>query len=221
MKGVVNSMKIQTIDLWIPDNNHRNLIYNKAFRAGLDAKRAYSNKAISKSYDKVVFYQNCNIAMEFSLLNLDYRHTAILFFKDEQPIRLLVDNAPAAEVQAMYEYATQQRLGPNGQYSLKRIIEENNISIETVDLKEKPILRSQIESGNEQIVSCDRWDLFLQIIDNMKESRAEYAFDPYNIFTVAATLDTWEFDIVHRGMFYNHENTHYITLQTGSPLALG
>lgn len=209
---------IYTIDLWIPDDAHRPEIYSKAFRAGFDASRAYSNKAVATSYDKVEFYHNCNVAMSSSLLYLDYRHSAIIFYKDSRPIRLLVDNIPAAEVKKFYNYAIVQRLGANGRYSLQDVLE--NVAIETIDLGEEPKHCNYKHPDQIQIASCDRWDLFLQLIDNMKEDRSAYRFDSSSTLRVAATLGQWSFMIMHRGMFYNTEKQHYITLQSASPLVL-
>lgn len=210
--------KITTIDLWLPDEKHRAEIYDKVFRAGFDADRAYSNKAVTTSYDKVEIYQNCNIGLETSDFPnpIDYRHIAILFYKDGQPIRLLADNASPDEVNKLYYHALVQRLGPSGRYSLQEILD--NIEVTTIDLKRPPLCHDCKTMDDPQIASCNRWDLFLQFIDNMKDEQAEYHFDPFSYLEVNGQVGDWELAIPHRTMFFNTEKQHYITLQSASPL---
>lgn len=210
--------KITTIDLWLPVEDQRTETYDKAFRAGFDVTRANHNYAITPSYDRIEIYYNCNVGVEFLQPSLSYRHTAILFYREDCPIRLIVDSLSLEKFTQYYNHAMVQRLGINGRYSLQEATKD--VVIDIINLKKPPLrCRSSKHHTNPQIISCDRWDLFLQLIDNIKENDLAYRFSSHANLTVYAELNNWIFKIPHRAMFYNDATQHYIALQSESPLA--
>lgn len=214
MKGgnIMNKI-IKGIDFWLitTDNEReRFLEYSKAFRAGFNADKI--NKAITSSYDYYCIYQNCNCELYCSHYKLPVCHTAIVFYKEQRPIRLLVD-LPLTNVQTCVDFALAQRVGP---YSLLGIFQKSGVETRTIDLGEKPKI-SPSQEKLPKISSCNRWDLFLQFIDNMKEDGNPYVYSPKFTLTCKLTTRDEKFQIQHLGAFVNNQN-HCITMQKKSPI---
>ena len=218
MKYLPNKRRISTIDLWLPKEDQRTETYDKAFRAGFDVAHTNHNYTITPSYDRIEVYYNCNAGIEFSQPRLSYRHTAILFYREGCPIRLVIDDLSPEEFTQYYNHAMAQPLGIDGHYSLQETTKD--IIINTIDLKSPPLrCKPSKQPANPQIISCDRWDLFLQLIDNIKENDSTYHFSSHINLMVYVELNNWVFKIPHRAVFYNDTTQHYIALQSESPLA--
>ena len=77
---------IQTIDLWTEAKDNHYECFNGAFVDGFDD----SNIAFDKY--KVVRNCNCKIDISSKTINIKNKHHAIIFYKNEKPVRLLVIN---------------------------------------------------------------------------------------------------------------------------------
>lgn len=237
---------ISTIDLWLPHESNRAITYDKVFRAGFDRKGERTNEAITASYDFYRVVKNCYCDFDCSEFELPPRRTAIIFYREGKPIRLLVDSIPEKEVEKYINHALVQRVG-SARYnsSLTAIYDRLGIASSTIDMaKCIPTARAIVHSIWHQKVkmaaskrsnpkqshrrsqkpflsSCDRWDLFLQFIDNSKHDPAlnqSYTFDPK--FRLSCFLETKDevFNINHQGAFVSADRTQYIMIQRNSSI---
>lgn len=237
---------ISTIDLWLPHESNREITYDKVFRAGFDRKGERTNEAITASYDSYKIVQNCYCDLDCSEFRLAPRQTAIIFYREGKPIRLLIDNISDEEVTKYINHALVQRVG-SARYnsSLTAIYDRLGITSSTIDMaKCIPTTRTIVRSIWHQkvkmaipkrsnskrshrrhqkpfLASCDRWDLFLQFIDNSKHDPAlnqSYTFDPK--FRLSCFLETNDevFNIKHQGAYISADRTQYIMIQRNSSI---
>ena len=204
--------EINSIDLWTEQMINHEECFSGAFVDGFDG-----NNIPFDSF-KVIRNCNCVIFANNPSVNVSNKHNAIVFYKNNQPVRLLVINRET-NVDKCIEIALNQVY--NG-VKLCDLFEKLGIKRKELDMKKEPILFGNI-SKEMDIGSCDR----LTLLDSMlsgsyTENDTDYGKDNIdNDFHYDPTLgliyildtDEERFTILHSGAFVNSSNTRVIPLQ--------
>lgn len=77
---------IKSIDLWTEQNENHYECFNGAFVDGFE-----NNKIAFDEY-KIIKNCNCIITVNNPNINISNKHNAIVFYKDKNPVRLMVIN---------------------------------------------------------------------------------------------------------------------------------
>ena len=225
---MTNVNVISTIDLWLPHNDNRLTIYDKVFRAGFERKGQRVNEAITTSYDSYRIVKNCYCTLSCPSFGIPTRQTAIVFYRNGQPTRLLIDNVTGDEIEKCINHALVQRIG-SLQYnsSLTTIFDRKKITFTTTDIAESSVLLPAQQVAEEEphleshLLSCNRWDLLLQFIDNNKNNAKPYTSYTLDLdFQLSCRLevDHLLFHIEHRGAFISPDKQQYIMFQRNSSI---
>lgn len=223
---------ISTIDLWLPHASNREITYDKVFRAGFDRKGISDNEAVTASYDSYHVIQNCYCELTGSITELHTRRTAIIFYRQGQPIRLLVDDLTGEEVNKYIYRAMAQRIGSlEHNSSLVALFDRLGITTTTIDMAADASIAEQSqcemgESAEEEhpepiLSSCDRWDLLLQFINNNKREPGPcpcYTIDLGFLLICRLRAEDHNFYIWHQGALVDADRQHYIMFQKHSPI---
>ena len=81
-----NTKIIQSIDLWTEQYENHYECFNGAFVDGFE-----DNKIVFDEY-KIIKNGNCIITVSIPNINISNKHNAIVFYKDKNPVRLMVIN---------------------------------------------------------------------------------------------------------------------------------
>ena len=210
-------MTINTIDLWTEQYENHYEVFNGAFVDG------FSNDNVP--FDSYKLVKNCNCIIEISNkdINIRNKHHALIFYKDNVPVRLMVINENT-DIDKCIDLALNQFFNNE---TLKEVYERNSIKSSIIDLKEKPIYNSSDKSKELDVGSCDRWSLLYNMLKGSytedESSYGNFENDKYeflpNIY-VRYHLVTGDelFEIVHKCGFINHIKTRIIIIQENSPL---
>ena len=211
---------IETIDLWTEQNDNHFECFECAFIDGL------SEENIPFDSYKVIKNCNCEITCSDKDLNISNKHGAIVFYKDEIPVRLMVINKNT-NIEDCIEKALNQTFLD---IPLKNIFESFNIKGTVVDLGKEPIYNGADHSKEIYVGSCDRPELLSSMLEGSyteadtgfgKENNdTDFHFRPniaicYNLLT-----DNEWFFITHSCAFINSNKTRIIPLQNHSKLDL-
>ena len=156
---------IQTIDLWTEAKVNHYECFNAAFVDGFD------NNTIA--FDKYKVIKNCNCIIDVNLktINIKNKHHAIIFYKDNKPVRLMVINKNT-DVDKCINIALNQFFADG---ILSDLFEKNNIQREDIDLMEEPIYKDDEDRDEIDVGSCDRWSLLYNMLKGYyTESESEY-----------------------------------------------
>ena len=156
---------ISTIDLWTEAKDNHYECFNGAFVDGFD------NSEVPFDKYKVVKNCNCIIDVDSDKININNKHHAIIFYKNDVPVRLMVINKNT-DVEKCISAALNQFYGDG---ILNDIFNKFSIIREDIDLKEEPIYKEEIFSNEIDIGSCDRWNLLYNMLKGYyTESDSEY-----------------------------------------------
>ena len=156
---------IQTIDLWTEAKDNHYECFNGAFVDGFDDYNI--------AFDKYIVVRNCNCKIDISSksINIKNKHHAIIFYKNENPVRLMVINKNT-DVDKCIDIALNQFFMDG---VLSDLFKKNNIIREDIDLNEEPIYKEDENREEIDVGSCDRWSLLYNMLKGIyTESESEY-----------------------------------------------
>ncbi|WP_305133025.1 hypothetical protein [Thomasclavelia cocleata] len=209
---------IKTIDLWTEQHNNHYECFNGAFVDGFE-----NNKTPFDTY-KIIKNCNCIITVNNPDVNINNKHNAIIFYKDDTPVRLVVINKDT-DIAKCIKVSLEQHFENS---ILKDYYVKNNINSSIVDMKEEPIYKVTDNTKAETDVgSCDRWKLLYNMLKgSYTESNTAYGnfesdryeFIPNLFIKYELIIDTEKFEIEHKCAFINTIKTRLIPIQENSPL---
>lgn len=209
---------IKTIDLWTEQHDNHYECFNGAFVDGFE-----DNKVPFDTY-KVIRNCNCLITVNSPIVNIHNKHNAIIFYKDNIPVRLVVINKNT-DIDKCINIALEQHFDNS---ILKDYYVNYNIKQILIDMEEKPIYKKTDNTKIETDVgSCDRWNLLYNMLKgsytesdtsygNFESDR--YEFIPNLYIKYELTTDDERFEIEHKCAFINSIKTRLIPIQENSPL---
>ena len=145
---------IRTIDLWTEQNENHIECFKGAFVDG------FENETIPFDTYKVIRNGNCIITNQNNL-SIRNKHNAIVFYKNNVPVRLMVINKNT-DIERCIGIALNQ---PFNNTSLDEIYSKFSIRRIDVDMKEQPIYNSSAEKQEIDVGSCDRPSLLECMLD--------------------------------------------------------
>lgn len=209
---------IRTIDLWTEQHDNHYECFNGAFIDGFE-----NDKIPFDSY-KIVKNCNCEILVDDKEININNKHNAIIFYRNNIPIRLMVINKNT-DVDKCIDVALSQHFNDS---LLKCYYDKNSINSKLIDMHEEPIFKDTDNLKSETDVgSCDRWNLlYCMLKGSYTESETSYCnfqcdryeFIPNIFIKYELTTDTEKFEIEHKCAFINTIKTRLIPIQENSPL---
>lgn len=208
---------IQTIDLWTEQIDNHTDCFNGAFVDGFEEENI--------PFDQVKIIKNCNCIITINRKDLPIRnkHQAIVFYRDQVPVRLMVINKNT-DVEKCIEIALSQ---PFGSSTPGKYYQELGIHFTVIDRQEEAIYNDFYSREEIDVGSCDRWSLLYNML---KESYTEsdtnyghfepdqYEFLPDIEMKYTLETDTERFEIEHTCAFVNVGKTRLIPIQENSPL---
>lgn len=209
---------IRTIDLWTEPNPNNTECFCGAFIDGFD-----SGEIPFDSY-KIVRNCNCIIESNQSNLNISNKHNAIVFYKDNIPVRLVVLNKET-DIDKCIEVALNQSFLDK---TLKDVFLVHSIKQYDINLNQVAIENNSDKSKEVDVGSCDRMSLLeCMLSGSYTESDTEYGksnsdinfkFNPNISINYKLITDTECFKIEHSCAYINENNTRIIPLQNNSSL---
>lgn len=208
---------IKTIDLWTEPNENQYECFNGAFIDGFEN---------GTPYDRYKIIKNCNCIIDTNnQYEIRNKHHAIIFYKNNNPVRLVVINKNT-NLEKCIQNALNQIYKET---TLKEIIKQKNIKSETIDLKQKPIKKNMKITKELDVGSCDRWNLLYTMLKgSYTEDKSNYGNFESNKYefiptlNIKYTLETNEerFEIEHKCGFLNNIETRLILIQENSNLTI-
>ena len=208
---------IKSIDLWTEQKDNQEDCFKGAFIDGFETDEI--------PFDSYKVIKNCNCAIvSNNNLNITNKHQAIIFYKDNNPVRLMVVNKNTNIDDCIDIALSQQFRGTTLEYLFDLL----KIERKDVDLKEKPILNLSDHNKEIDVGSCDRQGLLDSMLEgsytesntglgkNNKET--EFTFIPDIYIKYAFMSDNEIFNIEHHCAFMNNDGTRIIPLQDNSYL---
>lgn len=206
---------INTIDLWTEQIDNHYDCNNGAFIDG------FSNGIPFDTYEVI---KNCNCIINTNTeLNITNKHQAIIFLKNDEPVRLLVVNKDT-DIDKAIEIALNQEI--NGQL-LRDVYETFGIKRIDLDYHQKPIINNKDHTKEVDVGSCDRNSLLASMLEGSytesdtdygNTNNTDYIFVPdINIKYELLTGD-YHFIIDHSNAFINKDSTRIIPIQNNSQL---
>lgn len=173
----------------------------------------------------IFFYKNCNYAITVKGKNINIRnnHNAIVFYKEENPVRLMVINEKT-ELDKCINISLNQNFEDS---ILQDLYNKLNIKTSVVDMKEKPIINGIDAKDELDVGSCDRWNLLKNMLQGLYTetnnaygnfSSDKYYFIPNLFIKYDLITDREKFEIEHNCTFMNTARTRIIPIQENSPL---
>ena len=209
---------VRSIDLWTdPKDNHEEC-FEGAFIDG------FNEGDIPFDEYKVVKNCNCEITSSDKSLNITNKHTAIVFFKKGEPVRLLVANEDT-NIDECIEKAFNQTVFD---IPLKVVFSKLGIKNSSVDLGLEHIHNGADQKREIDVGSCDRFELLKSMLEgSYTESSTElgkgntnidFKFSPDTIISYNLLTDNEWFFITHHCAFINSDKSRIIPLQNHSKL---
>ena len=208
---------IRTIDLWTEKDTNHYECFNGAFVDGFE-----NNK---KPFDEYKTIKNCNciITIDNKNINIRNKHNAIIFYKNQLPVRLMVINGDT-DIDKCVNLALSQRFQD---VKLIELYKRLDIKSSIVDLKETPIYNKSNVTKEIDVGSCDRWNLLYNMLKgSYTESDTaygnyetdQYEFLPSISITYKLFTNEENFEISHKCAFINVLKTRIVPIQENSPL---
>ena len=209
---------IKTIDLWTERiENHQDVI-SGAFVDGLE------EEGVPFDSYKVVKNCNCIITTDNHNLNISNKHNAIIFYKDNTPVRLVVMNKRTDVDNCIYEALNQ----PFNEHVLSDIYESYHIKRMDENLNQQSIINKCDYTKEIDVGSCDRPSLLDSMLEGSytqsdtnygkSNSDCNYIFVPNINIKYDLSIDNEHFIIQHHCAFINENMTRVIPLQDDSLL---
>ncbi len=221
---------IQSIDLWIAVG-HNDL---RAVRGAFTDDMHILGEC---AYDRYKIVKNCNFLPKSCnhhsiQVRLRPKQIAVVFYKKNLPVRLLVTDG-GSDIQGMINMAMVDRVG---RVSLQRIIDEREITVSEIDLKESPreFISPSLYEDEIDFFSCNRWSLFQAALsgyitdhaddeENPQPSQtqppSEFVYYPNAQIEFELQTETETFDLQHSGVFCTSDLTYLVAPQAYSQLA--
>lgn len=208
---------IETIDLWTEVYPNQYECFNGAFVDG------FENNQIPFEQYKIIRNCNCIIDTSNKEINITNKHHAIVFYKNNVPVRLLVINKDT-DIDKCVKNALNQSLRET---TLNNIFVQSNIKDYFVDMKEMPLFNNSNPEKEIDVGSCDRWKLLYNMLKgSYTEDKTQYGnytdckytFLPDLKIVFTLKTDTEQFQIKHKCAFINEIKTRLIPLQENSRL---
>ena len=208
---------IKSIDLWTEQNENHYECFNGAFVDGFE-----NNKIAFDEY-KIIKNCNCIITVNNPNINISNKHNAIVFYKDKNPVRLMVINKNT-DIDKCIKIALTQYLENE---TLQDLYDNLQIKSSIIDIKETPIFNNADFIKEIDVGSCDRWNLLYNMLKgSYTESNTQYGnyqsdkyeFIPNIFIKYELTTDTEKFEIEHKCAFINTIETRIIPIQENSNL---
>lgn len=208
---------INSIDLWTEQYENQYECFNGAFVDGFE-----NNKIAFDEY-KIIKNCNCIITIDNPNINISNRHSAIVFYRNEKPVRLMVINKNT-DIDKCISTALNQYFN-NG--ILQDFYDKIKIKSGKVDMKEQPIFNNTDNTKEIDVGSCDRWKLLYNMLKgSYTESDTQYGnfesdkyeFVPNLYIKYELNTDTEIFKIEHKCAFINTTKTRLIPIQENSSL---
>ena len=200
---------IKTIDLWTEQKDNQIECFCGAFIDGFD------NENIPYDAYKVVRNVNCIITSNSPGLNVRNKHNAIVFYKDGVPVRLMVVNKDT-NIDECISKALNQTYNDD---LLINLFIKNSITSTTIDMKEEPIEKDNIDEELD-VGSSDRHVLLKSMLlgsytEDLPSSDTEkktYFPKEYMVRYFLMT-DKEVFRIMHRYGFQDKDRNSLLPLQ--------
>lgn len=211
--------KITTIDLWTEQYPNHYECFNGAFVDG------FENGNIPFDEYKVVKNCNCLIQVQPKNFDITNKHQSIIFYKDKEPVRLVVLNGET-DVEKCIEVAVNQYFHGT---LLKDLFDQLQVKSSTINKREKPIYNDCDASKEVDTGSCDRWPLLYSMLKgSYTESDTSYGnfensmyeFIPEVFIKYELKTDKEYFEIEHYCAFVNTIKTRIIPIQASSSLGM-
>lgn len=209
---------IRTIDLWTEQNPNHIECFSGAFVDG------FENDNIPFDNYKIVRNCNCVITSNQSNLNISNKHNAIVFYKDNVPVRLMVINKET-NIDKCINEALNQTFNDS---TLKDIFNIHKIKRTEINLNQPSIHNNLDKSKEIDVGSCDRPSLlecmlegsYTQSDTNYGKGNSDnsYSFNSNISIEYKLITDTECFKIEHHCAFINENMTRIIPLQDNSTL---
>lgn len=209
--------KINSIDLWTEQYENHYECFNGAFVDG------FGNNKIPFDEYKVIKNCNCIISVSKSNILISNKHNAIVFYKDRNPVRLMVINKNT-DIDKCINIALNQYFADG---ILQELYNSLGIKLVKVDMNEQPIFNDVNNTKEIDVGSCDRWKLLYNMLKGSytesNTSYGNYESDKYEFIPdirikYKLTTDTEIFEIDHKCAFINTIKTRLIPIQENSPL---
>lgn len=208
---------IKTIDLWTEQYKNHYECFNGAFVDG------FENGNIPFDEYKIVKNCNCIITVSNETINISNKHNAIVYYKNNKPVRLMVVNE-GTEIERCIDIALNQYYKDK---KLKDLYNNLNIKESVIDMNEESIYNKSDKTNEIDVGSCDRWKLLFNMLKgSYTESNTSYGnfqsdkyeFVPNLFIKYELTLENEKFEIEHKCAFINTIGTRLIPIQENSPL---
>ena len=202
---------IKSIDLWTEQNENHYECFNGAFVDGFE-----NNKIAFDEY-KIIKNCNCIITVNNPNINISNKHNAIVFYKDKNPVRLMVINKNT-DIDKCIKIALTQYFENE---TLQILYDNLQIKSSIIDIKETPIFNNADFIKEIDVGSCDRWNLLYNMLKgSYTESNTQYGnyqsdkyeFIPNIFIKYELTTDTEKFEIEHKCAFINTIKTRIIQI---------
>lgn len=208
---------IKTIDLWTEQHENHYECFNGAFVDGFEKGKI--------PFDEYKIIKNCNciITNNQKDIHINNKHNAIVFYKQKQPVRLMVINKNT-KIDKCIGIALNQYFEDS---ILNDVYTNLNIKSSVVDMKEESLYNDDYDCEEIDVGSCDRWQLLYNMLQGFYTetnnaygnfSADKYYFIPNLHIKYKLITDTEKFDIEHSCGFINTVKTRIIPIQENSPL---
>ena len=193
---------INSIDLWTEQYKNHYECFNGAFVDGFDKKINPFNKY------KIIKNCNCIITTNMKDINISNKHNAIIFYDNDNPVRLMVINKDT-EIENCINVALNQNFD---NMKLKEKYIQENIKSSIIDMNEQAISNNKDITKEIDVGSCDRWKLLYNMLkgsyteDNTPYGNYQsdkYEFVPNIQIKYELKTDTEIFEIEHNCAFIN------------------
>lgn len=208
---------VKSIDLWTEQHENHYECFNGAFVDGFE-----NNKIAFDEY-KIIKNCNCIITVSNSNINISNKHNAIVFYRDKNPVRLMVINKNT-DIDKCINISLNQYFNDD---ILQDLYDCIGIKFTRIDMNEEAIYNGVDSTKEIDVGSCDRWKLLYNMLKgSYTESDTQYGnfesdkyeFIPDLCIKYKLTIDTEIFEIEHKCAFINTIKTRLIPIQENSLL---
>ena len=208
---------IRTIDLWTEQHTNHYECFNGAFIDGFDND--------NKPFDRYKIVKNCNciITTNRKDLNISNKHNAIIFYRNNTPVRLMVINKDT-DIEKCISIALSQNYKDT---TLEEYYNRLQITSKLINMKEQAIYNNSDITKEIDVASCDRWNLLYSMLKGSYTEDvtsygnyecSKYEFLPNLEIKYELKIDKEEFLIEHKCAFINTIRTRVIPIQENSKL---
>lgn len=208
---------VKSIDLWTEQHENHYECFNGAFVDGFE-----NNKIAFDEY-KIIKNCNCIITVSNSNINISNKHNDIVFYRDKNPVRLMVINKHT-DIDKCINISLNQYFNDG---ILQDLYDCIGIKFTRIDMNEEAIYNGVDSTKEIDVGSCDRWKLLYNMLKgSYTESDTQYGnfesdkyeFIPDLCIKYKLTIDTEIFEIEHKCAFINTIKTRLIPIQENSLL---